>query len=263
MDIAGNKEIKNQNIKMKNMYIKLREIAIIFLSICYCVSFAQDTIITKENKSIKAKIVEVTPEKVSYKKYDYQEGATIVLELSKVKTIVWGNGDIEHFDVEEPKEKAVKPEKIGDNDNTKLNPIIDKNANGVYFSDENHMSHDEFQKYLHTNNMDYIWNKYSDGIYQKEIGIGLLIAGLSLEIIGICIVSSDGIDNKSALTAGSVIIAVGGVLEIASIPTMIIGGTKRAKAIDTYNESLQVRYSYLPTLKIGFTGNGVGVVFNF
>jgi hypothetical protein len=251
----------------------------ICLSICCYFSFGQDIIITKEGKSIKAKIIILNSEKVSYKKYDYQEGATIELETSKIKTIVWGNGDVDEFDIIEKKE-VVEPEKTVNSPeekrdyydkekenaaSDKLHPIVDRNSNGVFFSDGKYMYNHELQEFLNINNMGHIYTRYYGGLNQLQTGLGLLIGGLVVEGLGAFVFFSTFNENEVQLGSriGFAFMIVGGILEIASIPTMIVGGTKRAKAIDSYNESIYVRYSYQPTLKIGFTGNGIGMTFSF
>ncbi|MDR1459045.1 MAG: hypothetical protein LBI60_02390, partial [Bacteroidales bacterium] len=77
-------------------------IIVLFISVK---GYSQDIIITKEGKSIKAKIIELTEEKISYKKYEYQEGATIVLSIENIRRIVWQTGEIEDFNVNEHSEK--------------------------------------------------------------------------------------------------------------------------------------------------------------
>jgi hypothetical protein len=232
-------------------------------------AFSQDIIITKEGKSIKTKIIELTSEKVSYKKYDYQDGATIILELSKVRSIVWENGDVDDFDKEEP--KGNQTQNNVQINNTDLPTIIDRNKGIIYFENDTHMDYIQFKSFLLENNMTNIWTMYHNGNRLFSAGQGMLMGGILLEIAGGILIYSSiqnsgigyGINERGVLIGGCVAASVGFILEVVSIPTMIIGGTKRAKAIDNYNEKIQVRYSYQPTLKIGTTNNGIGIIFNF
>ena len=76
--------------------------AFTLLSLIFCVSIlmAQDIIITKDSKRIEAKIIEVTPTTVKYKKWSYQDGPDIYEAKSNIAAIMWGNGEVEAFNVE-------------------------------------------------------------------------------------------------------------------------------------------------------------------
>lgn len=70
-------------------------------------SFAQDIIKTKSGKTIEAKILEVSDETLRFKRFNNQEGPTVVIKLAKVASVTYENGEVEEFDEEE--EVAVKP----------------------------------------------------------------------------------------------------------------------------------------------------------
>jgi len=59
---------------------------------------AQDTITTQNNRVIVAKIMEVTPTTLKYKKFDMPDGPDFILERSTVKKIVYKNGTVEVID---------------------------------------------------------------------------------------------------------------------------------------------------------------------
>ena len=84
--------------------------AFTLLSLIFCVSIlmAQDIIITKDSKRIEAKIIEVTPTTVKYKKWNYQDGPDIYEAKSNIAAIMWGNGEVEAFN-EETKVVEEKP----------------------------------------------------------------------------------------------------------------------------------------------------------
>ena len=62
------------------------------------VTFAQDVVRFKNGKSVEVKILEMTEDVVSYKKWSYQEGPTINAPMSKVVSITYANGETEYFD---------------------------------------------------------------------------------------------------------------------------------------------------------------------
>lgn len=68
---------------------------------------AKDIIVLNSSDSIKAKILEVTPTEVKYKKMNYLDGPTFVIHKSDIRTITYGNGDVESFVQKEEKNVAV------------------------------------------------------------------------------------------------------------------------------------------------------------
>ena len=76
-------------------------ITLLVFVVCITMLYAQDIIITKDSKRIEAKIIEVTPTTVKYKKWSYQDGPDILEAKSNIAAIMWGNGEVEAFSVEE------------------------------------------------------------------------------------------------------------------------------------------------------------------
>lgn len=68
---------------------------------------AKDIIVLNSSDSIKAKILEVTPTEVKYKKMNYLDGPTFVTYKSDIRTITYGNGDVESFAQKEEKNVVV------------------------------------------------------------------------------------------------------------------------------------------------------------
>lgn len=60
--------------------------------------FAQDIIVTIEDKVIEAKVLEVAEGKISYKRFDYLNGPTLTINLENVKELVYANGQKEDLD---------------------------------------------------------------------------------------------------------------------------------------------------------------------
>lgn len=68
---------------------------------------AKDVIVLNSSDSIKAKILEVTPTEVKYKKMNYLDGPTFIILKSEISKITYGNGDVESFVQKEEKNVAV------------------------------------------------------------------------------------------------------------------------------------------------------------
>lgn len=69
---------------------------------------AKDIIVLNNTSSIEAKILEVTPTEVKYKKLNYLDGPTFVIYKSDIRTITYGNGDVESFTQKEEKSTVVE-----------------------------------------------------------------------------------------------------------------------------------------------------------
>lgn len=69
-----------------------------------------DNIILKNGDEIPAKIIEINPTEVKYKKCDYINGPTVVLEKSKVFMIKYANGTKDVFSSENTNENQKKSE---------------------------------------------------------------------------------------------------------------------------------------------------------
>ncbi len=76
------------------------------------ISFSQDIILKKDETEIKAKVLEITPEGIKYKDFEFQDGPTRTIRISEVSMIIYQNGRTEKFelapDTKDPKtqEKA-------------------------------------------------------------------------------------------------------------------------------------------------------------
>lgn len=62
------------------------------LTIACSAAFAQDVIVLKNGNEIKAKVIEITPTEIKYKKFDNLQGPTVVIVKSDVFMIKYENG---------------------------------------------------------------------------------------------------------------------------------------------------------------------------
>ena len=65
-----------------------------------CACFAQDVIVTKDAKKIKAKVTEVNVNDIKYKNFDNPDGPTYTLLKSDIASILYQNGQVEVFESE-------------------------------------------------------------------------------------------------------------------------------------------------------------------
>lgn len=69
---------------------------------------AQDVIRRTDDRSIEAKVIEITPEAVRYKRFSNPDGPTYVLPVREIREIVYPNGEKDVFDADQVSE-AGKP----------------------------------------------------------------------------------------------------------------------------------------------------------
>lgn len=70
-----------------------------------CSIFAQDYIVKKDGEKIEAKVMEVTSTMIKYRKSTQPEGPDRTIEISKVKEIVYSDGQFDTFDTPKTIEK--------------------------------------------------------------------------------------------------------------------------------------------------------------
>ena len=69
---------------------------------------AQDLIVLRDGTIIEAKVVEISPTEIRYKRFDHLDGPTIVIPASEVLSIRYENGSVERFETA-PAEAAPPP----------------------------------------------------------------------------------------------------------------------------------------------------------
>jgi len=220
-------------------------------------AFSQDVIVTKSSEQIRAKIIEVTDDAVSYKKYHDQEGATFVLKKDKIKIISWENGDVDVY------EEVVSEQNVPSVVESDILPYITRKFGSFHLDNGTVYDRDQFQQFLVEKNLSTIWTQYSSGSTLLATGWGLIAGGTVIEILGLSIVR----DGLGGFLIGLPICIVGGVVGIVGIPLAISGSTKKNNAIYDYNTIYagkpRTQYSQNLTFKAGLTGNGLGFTLNF
>jgi hypothetical protein len=231
-------------------------IGILFIGI---MAFCQDVIITKAGEQIRAKIIEVTEDGISYKKYHDQEGATFIIKADKIKIISWENGDVDEY------EKIAAEQVTPIVNENEILPYIDKKAGTFYLDNGQIYDAKQFKQFLIENNLSHIWMKYSNSKNLQIAGLGVIGGGVALFAIG-CTLIERG-DIFSGLIIGFPLTIIGGLSVFAGTPMAIVGTVRKHRAIDDYNtiyaNKHRSQYSQNITFKAGFTGNGLGFSMNF
>ena len=235
-------------------------IAILFSAVN---GFSQDVIVTKTGEQIRAKIIEVTEDNISYKKYHDQEGATFILKKDNIKIISWENGDVDDYEKKSSVEETVK----NNADTVKseeILPFIDAQAGGFYLNGTSY-SEKQLKQFLIEKNLSHIWTKYSSGKNLQIAGLGVLGGGVLLGFSGLALMNGGHV--LDALFIGLPFSIIGCLLIDAGIPMAIVGAVRKNRAITDYNSfyggKSRSQYSQNVTFKAGVVGNGIGFSLNF
>lgn len=245
---------KEKNKISNKMYVH------ILVSIVLCctsfTSFSQDVITTKLGETIQAKIIEVTDEYVSFKKYLDQQGETFIIKIEHIKIIAWENGDVNEY------EEAISEQMLNISQGKNVFTYIDKKKNLFYFDDGQVYDEKQLKQYLIEKNLNSIWTKYSSGKKLSTVGWGLI--GTGFAFTGAYIITLTTWGNTAAIISFGTIAAVA---LYTGIPIAIVGTVRKNRAIFDYNATYARKpypqYSQDITIKTGCVGNGIGFVLNF
>lgn len=102
---------------MKNKFISL----VTILVYCCTVTFAQDIIVTKDAKQIKAKITEVSKSEIRYKDFDNLNGPVFVLPIEDINSIIYSNGKVSLFTESGVSKKEEKVVEVADKNQEIIN----------------------------------------------------------------------------------------------------------------------------------------------
>lgn len=213
---------------------------------------AQDVIITNESERIEATILSVSDDEISYKKASNPNGPTFILSTAKVASVIYANGEVQAF-----KQTQTSPKED-------YSPSVQMyKADKTYIYGDLRMNAEECEKYL----KEYCPVAYDQFLAgNKKVGTakGLLCCGIVSDVIGVVFTSIGATQGDIGfLTGGILCLALGTGLEIACIPTWIVGGRQRANAFDTFNATCASNSKPQAYWSINASQNGIGLALNF
>lgn len=240
-----------------------RIFALIIVALMSIVAFAQDVIVTKDKEQIKAKILEVYSNEIKYKKYSYLDGPTFSLDVDKILTIAYENGDVEVYDqdfIEEKEELSLKQKA--------MYGTFAKGDDFYYLRGESSMTKMDKKAYLAfiQENCPEAYRSYQKGNTVFKTGCGMLATGLGFMFLGTSLYCI-GLNNLNSgpldayFISGSVFITLGSLSTAGSIPLMIVGGIKRNNSHEVYNERCKNDTPLI--FSVNATSNGIGLALNF
>lgn len=206
-------------------------------------SFSQDTITKRNSEKIIAKILEISPTEIKYKKFAFLDGPTYIEKKSDVKMIIFANGMKEEF--EEEKQVTKTEIKISNSsDDYVVNEALENNKIEIFgpnnFRYKNkHLREKEIQAVLLKSNNKKIMSFVGSAKDSKKLQyVGF--AGIPLGIgAGAFLVAStsNGYGIDETYLVGSVVCA------LAAIACPVVAITMKSKrnkcnkeAVRLYNE---------------------------
>ena len=245
----------------------------------FMASSAKDVIVMKNTTPIEAKVLEVTPTEVKYKKISNLEGPIFVIYRSEINTIVYENGEVESFVQESATntDKANTPQQAETSDNNtnkelQLYPTLDR-VKGQYVLGNVTMNKKEYGNFLY-DNCPVAYEKWHSGTKRVRCGWIFAITGLTCEVMStisfISYADSEHYYSKGgyytyddgALAMGIATLVPAILLETTAIPLLATGYSSRRKSIGLYNEQCAPKNSAFE-LRLNMKGNGLGLSLNF
>lgn len=229
---------------------------VLFSAIDLC---AQDIIVTSDAEKIEAKIVEVSKKEIKYKEFDNLDGPLFTLDLSEISTIVYANGKVVVCQQKEQSSNAEEDSFKDDENGTSEQTNITRSGNTYYYKGEA-MNENSYSDFLHDNCTE-AYNLFQDGSRIANAGWILFSVGVGLDVgtlIGFLITGGNSV---SAATTTCSLIGLG--CEIACIPTLIVGYTKKHRSAEIYNASCANKNKSQAYWSINVSQNGVGLALNF
>lgn len=224
----------------------------ILLSISLALS-AQDIIVTKDSKRIDANITEVSDENIRYKKPTLPDGPVFVIAIKDINTIVYRNGDVQTFKEESAKTEQTqeKTEFITESPESTIKLSNEKivRVKNTYIYGDKKMRGKEYENFLR-NTCPEAYQRYRKGKETATAGWILLATGLATDISYI-VTKGKGLG----------FIALG--LEIACIPTLIVGYGRKHRSADVFNANCTTNEKSTAYWSINANNNGIGLSYNF
>jgi hypothetical protein len=228
----------------------MKKYLLLGMLICSILVNAQDVIITTDAKKINATVLEVSDVEVKYLEQEMQDGPTFILPTTKIATIIFANGQVKTFG-------QIKEEKTVIQEN--ITPKLISRSGNTYWYDGMAMRGKTYEIFLQ-NNCTPAYDYYKKGKSIANAGWALLGTAATLNVICNTVLMVDPyiLEDEPVMLCMALL---GYALEIACIPTLIVGYNKRHNSANIYNNSCASQpQAYF---SINASQNGVGLAFNF
>lgn len=218
----------------------------IFFLILFCAfsinAYTQDIIILKNNTKVEAKIIEVGLEIVKYVKYNNQNGPTILLDIEKINSIIYENGEVTSF-LEKKKNNYSTYGKIGGSPSART------------MLSQGEIDYKEFRSMLNVKYPELVPDYDLSMKLNKQAKILCIAVGLPLFGGGLAMICV-----QAFLPVHPCLWYIGGTFLAGSVVSFGIGLSFSVKSGKLLNKCLNTydygQYNKKYTLNVGITGSG-------
>lgn len=227
---------------------KLLSLGIVVLLNTMCV-FAQDVIFRSSTDSIQAQVLTIGTTEITYRKWSNLEGPIYSISINEVAAVRYANGTYDFFS----NKSAVTPENF-----QQSSSIMLTRSGNTYIYGNQVMNMQAMLAWLKDQNCPVAYEQFSSGLHTSNVGWFMLAIGAGVDLAGCIILARNG--NR---VAGGVLVGVGSALEIACIPTIIVGYSKMHQTVDVYNATCGATAQVKPYWALQVSNNGLGIAYNF
>ncbi len=210
---------------------------------------AQDLIFRSSTDSIQAQVLTINTTEITYRKWNNLEGPVYTISINEVAAIRYANGTYDFF----TNKSVSTPETPKQN-----NSIMLVRSGNTYYYGSNRMDIDATLKWLKEQNCPAAYEQFNTGLRTSKAGWGMLGSGLLLDTFGAIVYLLSGSE-----IVGGLLMGFGGALEIACIPTLVVGYSKMHNTVDVYNATCGKTAQVKPYWSIQASNNGIGLAYNF
>lgn len=235
-------------------------------------AFAQDIIHTIDGRSIEAKVLEINDDDILYKTFDNQDGPDYRMSVGRVTRIVFQNGTEKSF----APSTILVPSPYVHDPYGYYGPL--EYRWGHYYDRRGRLYAEQLKDYLGVSlyGSDYrkARSQYQSGFILTISGAALVISSLTCGAMlsdynrGVAAMNMpSSMRGKDHSSIGALYVA-GGIAGAAclgaGIPLWIKGNRKLNAIADDYNQRYgRNAYGFQSSLRVGATGNGIGLALNF
>ena len=235
-------------------------VAIAFALLAFCqAAQAQDRISTFDGKEIEARVLEVGPEELVYRKWSNPDGPRYRMPLSEVREIRYENGEVETYGAQEDSGGGVGVVRrlrghVGDY-GTDLSyyyeypsgPMYREGA-GLYIKGAHVQAGAVLDRDLYER-----WRSASN---MRFAGIALWVFGASGVCGGLSLDRVHGGDGTPMLVTGGIMILVG-------VPLHVLANNRLDDITWEQNSRRELGESFSPSISFGAQRHGFGLALNF
>ena len=208
-------------------------------SVCLSPVFAQDTIVKRSGDTIIAKVLEINPIEVKFKKINFLDGPTYVEQKSFIKMITYQGGRKEFFEQAPEKPKIIAPP-ASDNldyygDNSNGTNKMGMWSNGRFRQKNTRLTEKEAQNiFILTKEKKLVDLAFKARDARKMQYIGF--AAFPLGMAGLLLITTDTSPNRGTYTMGGIICSA------LAITCPIVSGVQKNKR-NEYNKAAVKLYN--------------------